>query len=216
MIEKLVETNEPLETCLAIITSQPVLPDENHPSCIIEEYAHAKIDLSRASRTFPRRPRCRASMRRRTASCRSCRIKHSQRSAGGTPPMTNALTVSYSSPSPTFPRKLALVDWGSRKRTPNKTCAECWPGAASGPYWLLTERLSHEMAPLLPALRDSRTSNLYSKFIAHVDYDPNISVGNTLGKSLTPIAKRTLALASLLSESLNLRASSSIWRRSIL
>ena len=155
-------------------------------------------------------------MRRRTASCRSCRIKHSQRSAGGTPPMTNALTVSYSSPSPTFPRKFAVVDWGSRKRTPNKTCAECWPGAASGPYWLLTERLSHEMAPLLPALRDSRTSNLYSKFIAHVDYDPNISVGNTLGKSLTPIAKRTLALASLLSESLNLRASSSIWRRSIL
>ena len=114
------ETNESLETCLVISTSQPVLPDENHPSCIIEEYSHAKIDPSRASRTFPRRPRCRASMRRRTASCRSCRIKHSQRSAGGTPPMTTALTVSYSSPSPTVPRKFAVVDWGSRKEPPTK------------------------------------------------------------------------------------------------
>ena len=154
MIEKRVETNESLETRRVIITSRPVLPDENHPGCIIEEYAHAKIDLSRASRTFPRRPRCRASMKRRTASCRSCRIKHSQRSAGGTPPMTNALTVSYSSPSPTFPRKFADVDWGSRKINRNKICAECWPGAAFGPYWLLTERLRYETTPLLPALRD--------------------------------------------------------------
>lgn len=74
--------------------------------------------------------------------------------------MANAPTVSYSSPSLTFPRKFADVDWGSRKINPNKICAECWPGAAFGPYWLLTERLRHEMAPLLPVLRDSRTSNL--------------------------------------------------------
>lgn len=40
------ETNESLETCLVISTSQPVLPDENHPSCIIEEYGHAELDLS--------------------------------------------------------------------------------------------------------------------------------------------------------------------------
>lgn len=154
MIEKRVETNESLETRRVIITSRPVLPDENRPGCIIKEYAHAKIDLSRASRTFPRRPRCRASMRRRTASCRSCRIKHSQRSAGGTPPMTNALTVSYSSPSPTFPRKFADTDWGSRKINRNKICAECWPGAAFEPHWPFTERLSYETAPLLSALRD--------------------------------------------------------------
>ena len=59
-----------------------------------------------------------------------------------------------SSPSPTFPRKFADVDWGSRKIIPNKKCAECWPGAAFGPYWLLTERLRYETTPLLPALRD--------------------------------------------------------------
>lgn len=58
------------------------------------------------------------------------------------------------SPSPTIPRKFADVDWGSRKINPNKICAECWPGAAFGPYWLLTERLRYETAPLLPALRD--------------------------------------------------------------
>lgn len=57
-------------------------------------------------------------------------------------------------PSPTFPRKLAVVDWCSRKINPNKICAECWPEAAFGPYWLLTERLRYETAPLLPALRD--------------------------------------------------------------
>lgn len=57
-------------------------------------------------------------------------------------------------PSPTFPRKLAVVDWCSRKINPNKICAECWPGAAFGPYWLLTERLRYETTPLLPALRD--------------------------------------------------------------
>ena len=38
------------------------------------------------------------------------------------------------SPSPTFPRKFPDVDWGSRKIIPNKICAECWPGAAFGPY----------------------------------------------------------------------------------
>ena len=57
-------------------------------------------------------------------------------------------------PSPTFPRKFADVDWGSRKINPNKICAECWPGAAFGPYWLLTERLRYETIPLPPALRD--------------------------------------------------------------
>lgn len=57
-------------------------------------------------------------------------------------------------PSPTFPRKFADVDWCSRKINPNKICAECWPGAAFGPYWLLTERLRYETTPLLPALRD--------------------------------------------------------------
>ena len=36
----------------------------------------------------------------------------------------------------------------------NKICAECWTGAAFGPYWLLTERLRYETTPLLPALRD--------------------------------------------------------------
>lgn len=59
-----------------------------------------------------------------------------------------------SSPSPTFPRKFADVDWGSRKIIPNKICAECRPGAAFGPYWLLTERLRYETIPLLPALCD--------------------------------------------------------------
>ena len=57
-------------------------------------------------------------------------------------------------PSPTFPRKFTDDDWGSRKINPNKICAECWPGAAFGPYWLLTERLRYETTPLLPALRD--------------------------------------------------------------
>ena len=46
MIEKRVETNESLETRRVIITSRPVLPDENHPGCIIEEYGHAELDLS--------------------------------------------------------------------------------------------------------------------------------------------------------------------------
>lgn len=57
-------------------------------------------------------------------------------------------------PSPTLPRKFADVDWGSRKINPNKICAECWPGAALGTHWLLTERLRYETTPLLPALRD--------------------------------------------------------------
>ena len=57
-------------------------------------------------------------------------------------------------PSPTSPSKFADVDWGSRKINPNKICAECWTGAAFGPYWLLTERLRYETTPLLPALRD--------------------------------------------------------------
>lgn len=57
-------------------------------------------------------------------------------------------------PSPTFPREFADVDWGSRKINRNKICAECWPGAAFEPYWLLTERLRYETTPLLPALRD--------------------------------------------------------------
>ena len=57
-------------------------------------------------------------------------------------------------PSPTSSSKFADVDWGSRKINPNKICAECWPGAAFGPYWLLTERLRYETTPILPALRD--------------------------------------------------------------
>ena len=64
------------------------------------------------------------------------------------------MTLPHPSPSPTIPRKFADVDWGSRKIIPNKICAECWPGAAFGPYWLLTERLRYETIPLLPALRD--------------------------------------------------------------
>ena len=55
MIEKRVETNEPLETCLAIITSQPVLPDKNHTGCIIEEYGHAKLDVSGSLADFSRK-----------------------------------------------------------------------------------------------------------------------------------------------------------------
>lgn len=47
-------------------------------------------------------------------------------------------------PIPTFPRKFADVDWGSRKINRNKICAECWPRAAFGPYWLPTERLRYE------------------------------------------------------------------------
>ena len=52
MIEKRVETNKSLETCLVISTSQPVLPDENHPSCIIEEYDHVELDLSSSLADF--------------------------------------------------------------------------------------------------------------------------------------------------------------------
>lgn len=57
-------------------------------------------------------------------------------------------------PLPNIPRKFADVDCCSRKINRNKICAECWPGAAFGPYWLLTERLRYETTPLLPALRD--------------------------------------------------------------
>lgn len=64
------------------------------------------------------------------------------------------LKRAHRSPSPTFPRKFADVDCYSRKINPNKICAECWPGAAFGPYWLLTERLRYETTPLLPALCD--------------------------------------------------------------
>lgn len=63
-------------------------------------------------------------------------------------------TSQQSATPPTFPRKFADVDLGSRKINPNKICAECWPGADFGPYWLLTERLRYVTAPLLPALRD--------------------------------------------------------------
>lgn len=64
-----------------------------------------------------------------------------QRGRGPTPPQHSQ-------------RKFADVDWGSRKINRNKICAECWPGAAFGPYWLLTERLRYETTPLPPALRD--------------------------------------------------------------
>lgn len=57
-------------------------------------------------------------------------------------------------PPQQFPRKFADVDWCSRKINRNKICAECWPGAAFGPHWLLTESLRYETTPLLPALRD--------------------------------------------------------------
>ena len=57
-------------------------------------------------------------------------------------------------PSPTFPKKFADVDRCSRKINRNRICAECWPGAAFEPYWLLTERLRYETTPLLPVLRD--------------------------------------------------------------
>lgn len=68
--------------------------------------------------------------------------------------MANAPTVSYSSPSPTFPRKIADVERCSHKINPNKKYAECWPGAVFGPCWLLTERLRYETTRLLPDLRD--------------------------------------------------------------
>lgn len=55
MIEKRVETNESLEACLAIITSQPVLPDENHTGCIIKEYTHAGLDLSSSLANFSKK-----------------------------------------------------------------------------------------------------------------------------------------------------------------
>lgn len=84
------------------------------------------------------------------ASCWSCRIEHSQPNAIHN--VTEQPTTP--SPSPTSPRKFADVDWVSRKINRNKICAECWPGAAFGPYWLLTERLRNETTPLLPVLRD--------------------------------------------------------------
>lgn len=55
MIEKRVETNESLEACLAIITSQPVLPDENRSGCIIKEYTHAELDLSSSLANFSKK-----------------------------------------------------------------------------------------------------------------------------------------------------------------
>ena len=124
-----------------------------------------------------------------------------------------------SSPSPTFPRKFPDVDWGSRKINPNKICAECWPGAAFGPYWLLTERLRYETTPLLPALRD-RVHVHGQRDVAYASHRRSHAASGdrraALDKSLTPIAKSTFALASLLSSSLNLSASSSIFRRKIL
>ena len=68
--------------------------------------------------------------------------------------ITTSTTDRRPSPPQQSPRKFADVDWGSRKIIPNKICAECWPGAAFEPYWLLTERLRYETTPLLPALRD--------------------------------------------------------------
>ena len=105
------------------------------------------------SQAFPGRRPCRASRRNNTDSRWSFRSTHRQPNAcriaarwgnRKPPPL----------PSPTFPRKFADVDWGSRKINRNKICAECWPGAAFGPYWLLTERLRYETTPLLPDLRD--------------------------------------------------------------
>ena len=119
----------------------------------MKSIATQSLTYAAASRTFPGRSRCRVSKSRKAASCWSCHIEHSQLYAGGTPLTANAPTVSHSLP-PTFPRKFADVDWCSRKINPNKICAECWPGAAFGPYWLLTERLRYETTPLLPALRD--------------------------------------------------------------
>lgn len=66
---------------------------------------------------------------------------YAQRGRGPTPPQQS-------------PEKFADVDWCSRKINRNKICADCWPGAAFGPCWLLTERLRYETTPLLPALRD--------------------------------------------------------------
>ena len=57
-------------------------------------------------------------------------------------------------PCPNFINRTPYPQSCSRKIIPNKICAECWPGAAFGPYWLLTERLRYEKTPLLPALRD--------------------------------------------------------------
>ena len=57
-------------------------------------------------------------------------------------------------PCPNFINRTPYPQSCSRKINPNKICAECWPGAAFGPYWLLTERLRYETTPLLPALRD--------------------------------------------------------------
>lgn len=68
--------------------------------------------------------------------------------------ITTSTTDRRPSPPQQSPRKFADVDWCSRKIIPDKICAECWPGAAFGPYWLLTERLRYETTPLLPALRD--------------------------------------------------------------
>ena len=64
------------------------------------------------------------------------------------------MAPAHQSTPPTFPRKIADADRYSRKISPNKICAECWPGAAFGPYWLLTERLRYETTPILPDLRD--------------------------------------------------------------
>ena len=66
------------------------------------------------------------------------------------PETSNNVALGHS-PSPTFPRKFADVDWGSQI-IPNEICVECWP-VTFGPCWLLTERLRYETTPLLPALR---------------------------------------------------------------
>lgn len=88
---------------------------------------------------------------------RSARRPHTEFAASSIANLTRStmsLRQPSTPPSPTSPRKFADVDWCSRKINRNKICAECWPGAAFGPYWLLTERLRYETTPLLPALRD--------------------------------------------------------------
>ena len=47
-------------------------------------------------------------------------------------------------PCPNFINRIPYPQSCSRKINRNKICAECWPGAAFEPYWLLTERLRYE------------------------------------------------------------------------
>lgn len=111
------------------------------------------MDLDSQLTGFPGRRPCRASRRNNTDSRWSFRSTHRQPNAGRIAAGWGNRKPTASYP-PTFPRKFADVDWFSRKIIPNKICAECWPGAAFGPHWLLTERLRYETIPLQPALRD--------------------------------------------------------------